>query len=393
MPNRLMPDGSERLARRLHRAEIISLSASLAVFVVIGVIGLFVWRNNSAEPVTAAPQSTPTVVARPTVAPELTSAPTAATPAPTEAVKVDIEPPPDAEKVEQPNPLDLIQTWPGDRPFSLLLLGLDQRPGEASGRTDAMVLTRIEPANNSAALISIPRDLCIANCRTDPYRINSVYQNEGPDVLRQRVGEIMGIKVDYVMVFDFYGFRRLVDFFGGVEVDVTTTIYDESYPNATDTGFEPLYIPAGVNHFDGDMALRYARSRHQDGAIARDQRQQQILLALRDQLLTPRTILQWPNFLERLRDTFKTDVPFELVPSMLKLALSIDSSRVVQGAVGFDRGLSRTVIAENGAYVLEPNVPLIQAYAAELIRNGEALPAMEGTAASPEFADRQHLEP
>ena len=99
--------------------------------------------------------------------------------------------------------------------------------------------------------------------------------------------------------------------------------------------------------------------------------------------MTPRTILQWPNFLERLRDAFKTDVPLELVPRMLKLALSIDSSRVVQGAVGFDRGLSHTVIAENGAYVLEPNVPLIQAYAAELIRHGESLPAMEGGAAGP----------
>ena len=63
---------------------------------------------------------------------------------------------------------------------------------------------------------------------------------------------------------------------------------------------------------------------------------------------------------------------------MLKLALAIDSSRVVQGAVGFDRGLSHTVIAENGAYVLEPNVPLIQAYAAELIRQGESLPTMDG---------------
>ena len=97
--------------------------------------------------------------------------------------------------------------------------------------------------------------------------------------------------------------------------------------------------------------------------------------------------------LERLRDAFKTDVPLELVPRMLKLALAIDSSRVVQGAVGFDRGLSHTVIAENGAYVLEPNVPLIQAYAAELIRQGESLPAMDGTTVGPEYADRQHLEP
>ena len=390
-----MPHGSERLARRLHRAEIISLSASLAVFVVIGVIGLLVWRSNSAEPAAPAPQATPTVVPRP-VAPEPTTAGTVASapvtiPAVT-PITPDVEPP-TITQAEVLDPLILIPDWPKDQPFSLLLVGLDQRPGESTGRTDAMVLARIEPANNSAALISIPRDLCIADCRTDPYRINSVYQNEGLDVLRQRVGDIMGINVNYVMVLDFYGFRRLVDFFGGVEVDVSATIYDESYPNATDTGFEPLYIPAGVNHFDGDMALRYARSRHQDGAIARDQRQQQILLALRDQLLTPRTILQWPNFLERLRDTFKTDVPFNLVPQMLKLALAIDSSRVVQGAVGFENGLSHTVIAENGAYVLEPNVPLIQAYAAELIRNGEAMPAMEGNAAGPEFADRQHLEP
>ncbi len=388
-----MPHGSERLASRLHRAEIISLSATLAVFVVVGAIGLFVWRNNSAEPAAPVAQSTPTVVPRPTIAPEpQTSVVATSVPSAIPAVSPYVQAP-TITQAEIPDPLDLIATWPGDRPFSLLLLGLDQRPGEATGRTDAMVLTRIEPANNSAALISIPRDLCVANCRTDPYRINSVYQAEGPDMLRQRVGQIMGIQVDYVIVLDFYGFRQLIDFFGGVEIDVTKTIYDESFPNATDTGFEPFYVEAGVNHFNGDMALRYARSRHQDGAFARDQRQQQLLLALRDQILTPRTLLQSPTFLERLRDTFKTNVPPELVPSMLKLALAIDSSRVVQGAVGLERGLSQPVIAENGAQVLEPNVPLIQAYAAELVRQGEALPAMEGTAAGPEFADRQHLEP
>ncbi len=387
-----MPDGSERLASRLHRGEIISLSAALAVFVVVGAIGLFVWRSNSTEIAAPVSVSTPTVKARPPAPQPQPTADATSVASTTPAVSPDVDPI-TITKEEIPDPLDLIATWPSDRPFSLLLLGLDQRPGEATGRTDAMVLTRVEPANKSAALISIPRDLCVADCRTEPYRINSVYQNEGPDVLRQRVGEIMGINVDYLIVLDFYGFRQLIDFFGGVEIDVTKTIYDESFPNATDTGFEPFYVEAGINLFDGDMALRYARSRHQDGAFARDQRQQQILLALREQILTPRTLLQSPAFLERLRDTFKTNVPIELVPSMLKLALSIDSTRVVQGAVGLDRGLSATVIAENGAYVLEPNVPLIQAYAAELVRQGEALPASESTADGPQFADRQHLEP
>ena len=387
-----MPDGSERLASRLHRGEIISLSAALAVFVIVGAIGLFVWRSNSTEIAAPAPVSTPTVVPVPLATQPQPTADATSVASAAPAVSPDVAPI-TITQAEIPDPTTIIPNWPSDRPFSLLLLGLDQRPGEATGRTDAMVLTRVEPANNSAALISIPRDLCVADCRTEPYRINSVYQNEGPDVLRRRVGEIMGINVDYLIVLDFYGFRQLIDFFGGVEIDVTKTIYDESFPNATDTGFEPFYVEAGINLFDGDMALRYARSRHQDGAFARDQRQQQILLALREQILTPRTLLQSPAFLERLRDTFKTNVPIEFVPSMLKLALAIDSTRVVQGAVGLDRGLSATVIAENGAYVLEPNVPLIQAYAAELVRQGEALPASETTADGPQFADRQHLEP
>ena len=171
---------------------------------VVGAIGLFVWRSNSTEIAAPVSVSTPTVKARPPAPQPQPTADATSVASTTPAVSPDVDPI-TITKEEIPDPLDLIATWPSDRPFSLLLLGLDQRPGEATGRTDAMVLTRVEPANKSAALISIPRDLCVADCRTEPYRINSVYQNEGPDVLRQRVGEIMGINVDYLIVLDFYG--------------------------------------------------------------------------------------------------------------------------------------------------------------------------------------------
>lgn len=273
------------------------------------------------------------------------------------------------------------------------MLGMDRRPGESTGRTDAMVLIRVEPANNSSAMISIPRDLCVARCRTEPYRINSVFQQEGPDVLRQHIGQLLGIQVDYWVLLEFVGFKRMVDFFGGVDIDVTKTIYDTYYPNATDTGFEPLYVEAGINHFDGDMALRYARSRHQDGVFARDQRQQQLLLALREQVLTPRTLIQSPTFLQQLSATFQTNIPLEIFPPMAKLALAIDSTRILQGAVGLQQGMSHPVIAENGAHVLEPNIPLIQAYTADLVRRGESLTDQEAPEPIPALADRQHLEP
>ena len=256
-----------------------------------------------------------------------------------------------------------------------------------------MLFVRVEPANRSAMLISIPRDVCVASCLSDPYRINTVWQREGPEALRRRVAQLLGVQVDYWLTLDFFGFRRLVDFFGGVDIEVPETIYDPSFPNATDTGFEPFYVEVGLNHFDGDVALRYARTRHQDGAFAREQRQQQVLLAVKDQALSPQTLVQSPAFFRELSNAFETNVPLEAVPSLAKLALLIGSQRVVHGGIGPDDGLVRAVIAETGAYVLEPNVPLIQAYTAELIRQGETLPAPQPASRPVEFADRQHLEP
>ena len=383
-----MGQDRDRRTHRLRRAEVISLSAALTVFLVIAVLGVIVWRRTSAD------EGMPAVVPQPLVAVARTASvgePVAAAPRPPDfsRVRVADETPPAAS----PDPLDLIPSWPDDRPFGLLLLGLDRRPGEASGRTDAMLFVRVEPANRTAMLISIPRDVCVASCLSDPYRINTVWQREGPEALRRRVAQLLGVQVDYWVTLDFFGFRRLVDFFGGVDIEVHETIYDPSFPNAMDTGFEPFYVEVGLNHFDGDVALRYARTRHQGGAFAREQRQQQVLLALKDQALSPQTLVQSPAFFRELSNAFETNVPLEAVPSLAKLALLIGSQRVVHGGIGPDDGLVRAVIAETGAYVLEPNLPLIQAYTAELIRQGEALPAPQPASKPLEFADRQHLEP
>ena len=383
-----MGQDRDRRTHRLRRAEVISLSAALTVFLVIAVLGVIVWRRTSDA------EGAPAVATQPSVAVARTASvgePVAAASQPPDFSSVPIvnESPPAASL----DPLDLIPSWPDDRPFGLLLLGLDRRPGESSGRTDAMIFVRVEPANRSAMLISIPRDLCVASCLSDPYRINTVWQREGPEALGRRVAQVIGAQVDYWVTLDFFGFRRLVDFFGGVDIEVQETIYDPSFPNATDTGFEPFYVEVGLNHFDGDVALRYARTRHQDGAFAREQRQQQVLLALKDQALSPQSLVQSPALFRELSNAFETNLPLEAVPSLAKLALMIGSQRVVHGGIGPDDGLVRAVIAETGAYVLEPNIPLIQAYTAELIRQGDALPAPESESRPVEFADRQHLEP
>jgi len=368
-------------ANRLRRAEVISVASAGAVFVIVAVLGVMVWlRSGNAPEVAVAPTPTVAVPRTPALTP-VVSARASPSFSPSPIVEASSTP-------EAPNPLDLIADWPEDRPFSVLFLGLDRRPGEGGGRTDAIILAHVEPRARAATLVSIPRDICVANCRTDPFRINSVWQAEGPEALRRRVANLLGVQVDYWVTLDFNGFKRLVDFFGGVEVDVESTIYDPSYPNATDTGFEPFHVEAGPNHFNGDNALRYVRTRHQDGAFAREVRQQQILLALVEQVISPQTLVESPAFLSELSNAFESNLPPDLLPSMAKLGMQIGSARTVSGAIRPEDGMVRAVVADNGAYVLQPNVPLIHAYTADLMRRSESLPPPD---AEPqvELANRQ----
>lgn len=352
---------------RLRRAEVISVASAGVVFTVVAALGVLVWLRSADSPETVVAPTPTVAVPRPQATSPEVSARTPLPPLPSPVVEASATP-------EAPNPLDLVADWPEDRPFSVLFLGLDRRPGEGGGRTDAIILAHIEPRARGATLVSVPRDICVANCRTDPFRINSVWQEEGPDALRRRVANLLGVQVDYWVTLDFNGFKRLVDFFGGVDVNVESTIYDPSYPNATDTGFEPLHIEAGATHFDGDLALRYVRTRHQDGAFAREVRQQQVLLALVEQVISPQTLIEAPAFLGELSNAFESNLPPELVPSMAKLGMQIGSARTVSGAIRPEDGMVRAVIADNGAYVLQPNVPLIHAYTADLMRRSESLP-------------------
>lgn len=375
-----MRDRSIDRTYRVRRGELISLVSVVAVFLAVVVLGFLVWRRSSLDPVATA-QSTFNVVVPPSTVSEpmvgaRTPVPASTTPDPSPAPSTD-----------ESNPLEFIPDWPSDRPFGILFMGLDRRPGEHGGRTDALILVRVNPNNQVATAISIPRDVCIANCRTKPYRINTVWQNEGADVLRQKVSSLLGVHVDYWVKLDFNGFRRLVDFFGGIDIDVVATIYDPTFPNATDTGFEPFYVESGVNHFNGETTLRYVRTRHQDGAFERDARQLQVLSALVDQIISPKTLVESPMFLKELSNTFESNVPPDLVPSMAKLVMEIGPQRSILGSIRPEDGMVNPVIADNGAFVLQPNVPLIHAHAAALMRRGEDLPSPE--AVPVEFADRK----
>ncbi len=292
------------------------------------------------------------------------------------------------------SPLELVPDWPVDHPVTILLLGTDQRPDDPFAKTDTMLVVRIDPQSDSVIVVGVPRDICVDLCGTEPYRINSVLFYEGPDSLRRRVGDLLGITIDYHVIMNFDGFVRLVDFFGGVDIDVPREIVDYSYPNAADDGFEPFLLAAGQQRLDGETALRYVRTRWEDpeGDFGRINRQQDFLIAMKSQVLSPKLILQVPALIGQLTDTFETDLPLGDMPSLAKLALGIPQGAIISVNIDYNDNRVYPIEAENGAKVLMPNESLIRAYVREVIAEAAAAGG-ERLQFAVEPVERQQLEP
>jgi LCP family protein required for cell wall assembly len=381
---------SRRFRRpRRDPSEFVGLAAAFGVLVIAIFLAAAVWSLSPEEEIGALQSE---VVEASLIQPELV-APEVASPDFRQRVGDLVRP-----VVELPgkiaSPLELVPDWPIDRPVSFLLLGTDQRPDDPFAKTDTMLVVRIDPQSDSVIVVGVPRDICVDLCETEPYRINSVLFYEGPDNLRRRVGELLGFTIDYHVIMNFDGFVRLVDFFGGVDIDVRRDIADYSYPNAADDGFEPFLLSAGPQRLDGDTALRYVRTRWEDpeGDFGRIHRQQDFLIAMKSQALSPKLILQAPALIGQLTDTFETDLPFGDMPSLAKLALGIPGVAIISVNIDYTDSRVYPIEAENGAKVLMPNPSRIQAYVQEVIDEAAAAGG-ERLHFTVEPIERQQLEP
>lgn len=233
--------------------------------------------------------------------------------------------------------------WGNDGRFDLLLLGSDAGRDRWSRRMDVMLLVEIDVATGKVAMIGLPRNLYNAPFPPGPARdavacgcfqrlLNALYVEatvlnpdrwpgtgavSGIGAVRAVVSEITGRPVDAVVVADLWGMIKVVDAMGGIDINVPSSVYDARYPDPVYGKIE-LYIKAGKQHFDGRMALAYARSRHQDSDYGRMARQQTLLLAVRDQI-GPETILNAPDLFNAAKGFTWTDLPRDSLPNLVTL--------------------------------------------------------------------------
>jgi LCP family protein required for cell wall assembly len=212
--------------------------------------------------------------------------------------------------------LSQVGVWQGQDRLNVLLLGIDQRPNDNPDnmRTDTMIVLTLDPATKTAGMLSIPRDLYVPLPNRGQDRINTAHVYGGPTYTMQTVQYNFGIPIQHYVRVNFQALTTLVDMVGGIDIYVDEDINDQAYPDMHN-GYDPFVISAGWHHMDGATALKYARTRHGSSDFYRMRRQQQVIMALRDRVLSTDAITKLlPNAPEIL-STLQTSISTDFTPS------------------------------------------------------------------------------
>jgi len=257
-----------------------------------------------------------------------------------------------------------LPVWEKKERVNILLLGIDKREGEhGPWRTDTMILGTVDPESKTAAMLSIPRDLWVPIPGYGENRINSAnfigdrdkYPGGGPALAKKTVEYNFGVPVHYYILVDFDGFEKIIDTIGGIDVNVERTLHDEQYPDPSPDDpnrVKTVHFEAGLQHMDGKAALEYARSRKSTSDFDRSYRQQQIILAVRDQALRLNLIPRVPELMVTLADIVQTDLQPGNIITLARLAGEIERENLK--SVVIDHTMTVEHVTPSGAQVLLP---------------------------------------
>ena len=257
-----------------------------------------------------------------------------ATPDPTDPAQPALEPTPNLEAEGQ--------AWNGVDRINILLMGLDYRDwesGEGPPRTDSMMLATLDPITGSAGMLSIPRDLWVEIPDFEHNRINTAYflgesfrmPGGGAGLAMRTVENLLGVPVQYYAVIEFGAFERAIDEVGGLDIQVFEDI------KLSPLGRTSFWARIGSHHFDGASALAYARARKTEGGdFDRAERQQQVVLAIRDSVFemgVAELLARAPAIYRELASGIHTNLSFDQMVALGLMGVQIQDYEVRRGVI------------------------------------------------------------
>lgn len=255
-----------------------------------------------------------------------------------------------------------------DGRVNILLLGMRGVNMPGGGLlADSIMIASFDTKNNKVAMISVPRDLYVQIPGTNERgKINSVYshwesggRSQGIPKMEEMMQTITGLKIDHAVVINFAGFQKLIDAVGGVDVKLSKAFYEtQQFVEGNECGGS-FTLPAGSNHLNGEKALCYARARVQTNDFDRSKRQQVILKALKDKMISLGTLADFNkvnNILNIIGDNVKTDMTPDEMKGFYEQYSNMEGADIAQRVFeNSEKGLLEVPAAGTGlGYVLVP---------------------------------------
>ncbi len=244
---------------------------------------------------------------------------------------------------------------------NILIAGIGGKWHEWGELTDSIMIASLNKKEGKIHLLSIPRDLYVAyGTGQGAGKINALYSlgrshGEGINRLATKISEITGQPIDHYVVIDFSGFKQIIDILGGVEVNVEQDIIDPEYPTEN-WGYMTLVIRKGLQTFDGDMALKFARSRHSTSDFSRSERQKLLIKAMKEKAVSTGYLTN-PSKLSELYSAvvshLDTDLSLATIGELAFSLRNIESSNIFVSSLSQDCSSIKKCIP--GAFLYTPS--------------------------------------
>lgn len=247
--------------------------------------------------------------------------------------------------IDIPSPMGVLP-HPSDQ-VNILLLGSDQRPNDGGFRTDTILLLTLTPSLGTANITSFPRDLYVYIPGWTVQRINTAMVYGKFDTLALTMEYNFGVTPDYYVLINLWSFKDVVDSLGGIDVNVAKALTDQR------DGYGDYTVLPGIVHMDGETALWYVRARYTTSDFDRSRRQQEVILAGFERLLTLDGLTRAPQLYQLYKQNVTTNMSFDAMAQFLPLATQL---RDMQGIHRFYIGPQQVYSWVNtvGSQVLVP---------------------------------------
>jgi LCP family protein required for cell wall assembly len=247
--------------------------------------------------------------------------------------------------IDVPSPMGILSHPKGQ--VNILLLGSDQRPNDGGFRTDTIQLLTINPRESTVKLTSFPRDLYVYIPGYTVQRINTAFGWGGFESLAQTMEYNFGVKPEFYVLINFWSFVDVIDSIGGISVEIGQDLCDHR------DGYENYCVAQGTMWMDGDTALWYVRSRYSSSDIDRGRRQQEVLEAVFNQMVSLNGLSRAPELYNIYKQNVTTNLSFDDLTGFLMIASDLVSSHQIGNfSIGDEEAYDWTTT--NGAMVLVP---------------------------------------